>query len=108
MINLCDTCKYYETKKNEKPCANCGDGRNWEGFWLEEEKRPGMLQLAVKKYEHDYSKYPEQIRVSFADGHTAIYEMRVDQPHPVIVENIKIIRKWKGYVNQPQRRRRQK
>lgn len=69
--------------------------------------RKRILSMAVPKYEHEYSKYPEQIRVSFADGHTAVYDMRVDQPHPVIVENIKIIRKWKqGYVNQPQRRRR--
>lgn len=69
--------------------------------------RQRILTLAVPTYEHEYSKYPEQIRFSFADGHTAVYDMRVDQPHPVIVENIKIIRKWKqGYVNQPQRRRR--
>lgn len=69
--------------------------------------RKRILTLAVPKYEHEYSKYPEQIRVSFADGHTAVYDMRVDQPHPVIVENIQIIRKWKqGYVNKPQRRRR--
>ena len=69
--------------------------------------RKRILTMAVPKYEHEYSKYPEQIRVSFADGHTAVYDMRIDQPHPVIVENIKIIRKWKqGYVNQPQRRRR--
>ena len=69
--------------------------------------RKRILSMAVPKYEHEYSKYPEQIRVSFADGHTAVYDMRIDQPHPVIVENIKIIRKWKqGYVNQPQRRRR--
>lgn len=69
--------------------------------------RKRILSMAVPKYEHEYSKYPEQIRVSFADGHTAVYDMRIDQPHPVIVENIKIIRKWKqGYVNQQQRRRR--
>ena len=69
--------------------------------------RQRILTLAVPTYEHEYSKYPEQIRVSFGDGHTAVYDMRVDQPHPVIVENIKIIRKWKQvYVNQPQRRRR--
>ena len=69
--------------------------------------RKRILAMAVPKYEHEYSKYPEQIRVSFGDGHTAVYDLRVDQQHPVIVENIKIIRKWKqGYVNQPQRRRR--
>ena len=71
--------------------------------------RPALMKLAVPRYEHDYSKYPEQIRVSFIDGHTAVYELKVDQPHPVIIENIKIIRKWKtGYVNQPEIRRRRK
>ena len=71
--------------------------------------RKRILTLAVPKYEHESSKYPEQIRVSFADGHTAVYDMRVDQPAPVIMENIRIIRKWKqGYVNQPERRRRRK
>lgn len=55
--------------------------------------RKRILTLAVPKYEHESSKYPEQIRVSFADGHTAVYDMRVDQPAPVILENIRIIRK---------------
>lgn len=58
-------------------------------------------------YEHEFSRHQEKIRVSFKDGSTAVYDLRVEQPHPVIVENIKIIRKWKqGYVNQPKRRRR--
>ena len=71
--------------------------------------RKRILTLAVPKYEHESSKYPEQIRVSFADGHTAVYDMRVEQPAPVIIENIKIIRRMKqGYVNQPARRRRRK
>lgn len=69
--------------------------------------RTRILTLAVPKYEHESSKYPEHIRVSFADGHTAVYDLRVDQPAPQIVESIKIIRRMKqGYVNQPARRRR--
>lgn len=68
--------------------------------------RKRILTLAVPKYEHESSKYPEQIRVSFADGYTAVYDLRVDQPAPQIVESIKIIRRMKqGYVNQPRRRR---
>ena len=75
----------------------------------EAEKRPRMLPEAVPHYEHDCSKYPEQIRVSFSDGSTAVYDIHTEQPAPVIIENIKIIRKWKqGYNNQPIRRRRQK
>ena len=69
--------------------------------------RQRILTLAVPMYEHEYSKYPEKIRVSFGDGHTAVYDMHIEQPHPVIEENIRIIRKWKqGYVNNPERRRR--
>ena len=49
---------------------------------------------------------PEALRVSFSDGSTQIYELRREGPAPVIVENIKIIRKWKQeYLNQPARRR---
>ena len=71
--------------------------------------RPALMKLAAPIYEHECSKYPDMIRVSFIDGHTAVYELRTEQPHPVIIENIKIIRKWKqGYVNQPETRRRRK
>lgn len=69
--------------------------------------RPEPLAEVVPYYDHDFSKHPDHIRVSFADGSTAVYDLRTEQPHPVIVENIRIIRKWKqGYVNQPARRRR--
>ena len=70
--------------------------------------RKRILTLAVPKYEHENSKYPEQIRVSFADGHTAVYDMRVDQPAPVIIENIKIIRRMAGYTAPRPRRRNRK
>lgn len=69
--------------------------------------RPEPLAEVVPYYEHEFSKHPDHIRVSFADGSTAVYDLRMDQPHPIITENIRIIRKWKqGYVNQPARRRR--
>ena len=71
-------------------------------------KRPEMLAGVVGYYDRDASVYPDRVRVSFMDGSTQIYELRTDQPHPVIMGNIRIIRKWKqGYVNQPRRRRRQ-
>ena len=71
--------------------------------------RPEILPKPMPNYAHERSVYPEQIRISFSDGHTEIYERRIDQPHPVIIENIEIIRKWKqGYVNRPERRRRRK
>ena len=73
------------------------------------EKRPEMLPKPVPIYEHTDSEIPDRVRISFTNGTSAIYDLHSDQPHPVIVENIKIIRKWKqGYVNQPQRRRRNK
>ena len=70
-------------------------------------QRPEILGKVVPIYEHDYSVLPEKIRVLFADGRTMVYDIHMEQPHPVIVQNIKLIRKMKqGYVNQPARRRR--
>lgn len=72
-------------------------------------QRPGILGKVVPIYEHDYSIMPDRIRVLFDDGRTMIYDIHTDQPAPVIVQNIKLIRKMKqGYVNKPQRRRRNK
>lgn len=70
--------------------------------------RPDMMAEAVPYYQSDYSVYPETVRVSFRDGTTQIYELRVEQPHPIILENIKIIKRMNGYVNQPMRRRNRK
>jgi len=71
--------------------------------------RPELLPNPLPMYDRDNSRLPDRIRVSFEDGSTAVYELRTDLPHPVIIENVKIIRKWKqGYVNQPERRRRKK
>ena len=69
-------------------------------------KRPEILGKVVPHYDKDWSVHPEQVRVSFDDGSTAIYDIRREMPHPVILENIRTIRKWKtGYVNKPERRR---
>lgn len=69
--------------------------------------RPKILEKVVPIYEHDYSVLPDRIRVLFDDGRTMVYDIHTDQPAPVIVQNIKLIRKMKqGYVNQPNRRRR--
>ena len=79
-------------------------------FLLEQEKanRPEMLPNPLPTYDHEFSKYPDRIRVSFDDGRTFVYDIRTEQPAPQIVESVKIIRKWNGYVNQPARRRRRK
>lgn len=69
--------------------------------------RPKMLTEAVPYYGHDWSEHPDSVRISFADGSTAIYDIRVEQPHPIIMENIRIIRKMKeGYQYKPRRRSR--
>lgn len=71
--------------------------------------RPEVLGKVVPIYDHDYSVLPDRIRVLFSDGRTMIYDIHTDQPAPVIVQNIRLMRKWKqGYVNQPIRRRRRK
>ena len=109
MINACKMCKYYETRKNEKPCSNCGDGKNWEPIWDMEIKRTEMLPEVVTQYESEYSTKPDSIRVSFADGSTEIYDRRIRQPEPTIIRNIEIIQGWNtGYQYQPKRRRRAK
>ena len=70
--------------------------------------RPEILQKVVPYYDHDFSEKPDRVRISFRDGSTAIYEIRVEQPHPLVQRNIQILNGWKGYVNQPARRRRKK
>lgn len=73
------------------------------------EKRPALLPVPLAIYERTDSEIPEKVRISFTNGTSAVYELHVDQPAPVILENIRIIRRMKqGYVNQPARRRRRK
>jgi len=69
-------------------------------------KRLRVMGKPALIYEHEKSEIPEVIRISFEDGHTAKYVLHIDQPAPIILENIRIIRKWKvGYP--PRRRARQ-
>ena len=103
----CINCKYMLKGEDEIPCREC---MHREGFvkWepAEPESRPKMLPHAVPHYERSNSRIPEQVRISFSDGSTAVYDLRVEQPAPVIIENIRIIRRMKqGYVNKPLRRR---
>ena len=56
-------------------------------------RRPTALPEPATYYDRPESKYPDRIRLSFADGHTEIYDRRVNQPRP------------DGYVNSPMRRR---
>ena len=66
-------------------------------------ERPEVLQKVVPTYRGKHSRYPEQVRVSFKDGNTFIFEMRAEQPAPVIAEEVEVIDIRIGY---PVRRRR--
>ena len=56
-------------------------------------RRPELLPEPAAYYDRTDSKYPDRIRPSFADGHTEVYDRRMNQPRPG------------EYVNWPQRRR---
>ena len=56
------------------------------------DRHPRMLPEPLQIYAL-HGRYPDILRVSFADGKTQIYDLRVEQPHPLIEENIRIIRK---------------
>ena len=61
--------------------------------------------VGVFSYHTDrFSRHPEKIRVSFKDGTTAMYDLRVEQPAPVILENIRIIWRMVGYEPKHARR----
>lgn len=45
-------------------------------------KKPEMLPEPAAYYDRQGSRYPDRIRISFADGHTEIYDRRVNQPRP--------------------------
>ena len=66
--------------------------------------RPAILPKFVPMYQYECSEIPERIRVSFADGQTAVYELRTEQPAPLVVESIRIIRKWNTGYQAPKRR----
>ena len=51
-----------------------------------------MLPEPAAYYDREDSRYPDRIRLSFADGHTEIYDRRVNQPRPGV------------YINYPKRR----
>lgn len=80
--------------------------RRWaerQGFLFPEPERPDVLPKVAATYRGKHSRYPEQVRVSFRDGNTFVYEMRAEQPAPVIAEKVEVIDIRIGY---PVRRRR--
>lgn len=72
------------------------------------EKRPEMLPKPVPIYENTDSEIPDRVRISFTNGTSAIYDLHTEQPHPLVIKNIEIMRETKRkiqYINQPARRR---
>lgn len=123
----CITCRYWELPLGASPCREClmlGD--DYEKYWEPKEaeneekkeekgkeeiklkKRPALLAIPVPIYERTESEIPEKVRISFTNGTSAIYMLHVDQPKPLVMESIRIIRKWRseGYQYVPPRRRR--
>ena len=56
-------------------------------------RRLAPLPEPAVYYDRQDSKYPDRVRLSFPDGHTEVYDRRVNQPRP------------EAYVNNPTRRR---
>ena len=56
-----------------------------------QDKHPEMLPEPLMIYATN-STYPDQLRVSFKDGSTQIYDLRIQQPHPIVKRNLEIIR----------------
>ncbi len=74
---------------------------------LETPERLAPLPKMVPIYENDHDGHPDALRVSFADGSTAVYEIRRHQPHPMTIKSIEIIRKWNTGImpEEPKKRR---
>lgn len=73
----------------------------------EKPERLAPLPEMVPIYEHEHDGHPDALRVSFEDGSTAVYEIRRDQPHPMTIKSIEIIRKWNTGIlpEEPKKRR---
>lgn len=46
--------------------------------------RPKALDKVVSYYVDQLGRYPSSVRVSFGNGVTAVYDLRVEQPKPVV------------------------
>ena len=67
------------------------------------EKQPEMLPNPFPDYATN-STYPDRLRVCFKDGTTQIYDLRIQQPHPIVRRNLEIIRNMiVGYERKEER-----
>lgn len=61
--------------------------------------RPALLPGLVTYYRSRFSKIPDSVRVSFGNGTTAVYDLHVQQPAPVIWKHSRsevVGYQWKG------------
>lgn len=65
--------------------------------------RPEIIGVPAVYYDSEDSRIPGEIRISFEDGTTEVYQHKPSMPAPLIMRNIEIIRKWHGYTP-PERR----
>ena len=74
---------------------------------MEKPERLTPLPEMVPIYEHEHDGHPDALRVSFEDGSTAVYEIGRNQPHPMTIKSIEIIRKWNTGIlpEEPKKRR---
>lgn len=82
--------------------------QTWSGRRrMEMPERLAPLPEVVPIYEHEHDGHPDALRVSFEDGSTAVYEIRRNQPHPMTIKSIEIIRKWNTGImpEEPKKRR---
>ena len=49
-------------------------------------------------WHHDWSDYPDEIKVKMADGTFVTYERIIEQPHPQCVKSIDLIKIMKKHV----------
>lgn len=60
--------------------------------------RPEIIGKPVAYYDSEDSRIPGEVRISFDDGTTEVYQHKPPMPAPLIMRNIEIIRKWNGYT----------
>lgn len=110
MNKECYTCKNERLEIDQEPCASCEKHSAWAqmGIQIKLERRAEMLPKPLPIYERTDSRIPERVRISFTDGTSAIYDLHTEQPAPIIIENIKIIRRMAEYTAPRPRRRSRK
>lgn len=65
--------------------------------------RPEIIGKPALYYDGEDSRIPGEVRLSFSDGTTEVYQHKPSMPAPLIMRNIEIMQGWRGYTP-PERR----